>query len=107
MNVWYWGTDAVAIARELQAAGIERILWSNEADGATIEAMNRMASDQPLRHRAGCDGSRDVQQAAVDAPRLAHGSVAEGPDVQSDGDWTKGWEVELKGGDAAMRGGMR
>ena len=31
VNVWCWDRDAVAICRELQSAGIERILWSNAA----------------------------------------------------------------------------
>jgi hypothetical protein len=42
VNVWCWDKDAVGIVRELQAAGIERILWSNRQGPEGIAAMNAL-----------------------------------------------------------------
>lgn len=42
VNVWCWDNDAVAIVKEMQTAGIERILWSNRKSPEQIEAMNAM-----------------------------------------------------------------
>ena len=42
VNVWCWDTDAVGICRELQAAGIGRILWSNAAEPETLRRLNAM-----------------------------------------------------------------
>lgn len=39
-NIWCWERDAVAIVREMQAAGIERILWSHRGSPDTVRAMN-------------------------------------------------------------------
>lgn len=40
VNVWCWDKDAVGIAKELQAAGIERILWSNRQPSENLKALN-------------------------------------------------------------------
>ena len=40
VNVWCWDRDAVSIVRELQSAGIERILWSNQQPPDNLRALN-------------------------------------------------------------------
>ncbi len=40
VNVWCWDKDAVSIAKEMQAAGIERILWSNQQPPENLRALN-------------------------------------------------------------------
>ena len=40
VNVWCWERDAVAIVREMQAAGIGHILWSNRQPPENLRALN-------------------------------------------------------------------
>ncbi len=99
VNVWCWDRDPVAICRDLQSAGIQRILWSNRAGPEQLQALNEL----------GVLTSRyDIYQDAMnpaDFPKLRwlH------PDWTSDawpqdlvlkanGDWERGWEVEGKDG---------
>ncbi|MCX6951844.1 MAG: DUF5696 domain-containing protein [Verrucomicrobia bacterium] len=99
VNVWCWDKDAVAIARELQAAGIQRILWSNRQGPEGIAAMNAL----------GILTSRyDIYQDVMDPakfPRLRYvhpdwTSAAWPKDIITDaaGRPTKGWGVEAKDG---------
>ncbi len=100
-NVWCWEKDAPAIARELQAAGIRRILWSNGRPPEQLEALNKLPGVLTSRY--------DIYQDTMDPanfPRLrwihgdwtteawANGDLMRGPN----GDWLKGWEVEAKDG---------
>ncbi len=99
VNVWCWDKDAVAIVKELQAAGIQRILWSNRQDPAGLVAMNAL----------GVLTSRyDIYQDVMDPanfPRLRslHSdwiTAAWPKDIIIDrqGQWLKGWGVETKDG---------
>jgi hypothetical protein len=99
VNVWCWDKDAVAIVKELQAAGIRRILWSNRQDGAGLAAMNAL----------GVLTSRyDIYQDVMDPanfPRLrgvhADWTTAAWPKdiiVDRQGQWIKGWGVTAKDG---------
>jgi glycosyl hydrolase family 129/carbohydrate binding protein with CBM4/9 domain len=40
VNIWCWDRDAVSIVREMQSAGIERILWSNRQTPENLRALN-------------------------------------------------------------------
>ncbi|HWQ92398.1 MAG TPA: glycoside hydrolase, partial [Clostridia bacterium] len=42
VNVWCWDNDGPGIVRELQAAGIERILWSNRQKPEQIKVLNEL-----------------------------------------------------------------
>ncbi|MBI4626151.1 MAG: hypothetical protein HY736_23385, partial [Verrucomicrobia bacterium] len=42
VNIWCWDKDAVAIGKELQSAGIRRVLGSNRQEAAGIAAMNAL-----------------------------------------------------------------
>src|SRR5208337_2220664 len=42
VNVWCWDRDAVTMVKEMQAAGIERILWSNAQSPENLRALNEM-----------------------------------------------------------------
>ena len=99
VNVWCWDKDAVAIVRELQAAGIRRILWSNRQGPEGIAAMNAL----------GVLTSRyDIYQDVMDPanfPRLrgihADWTTSAWPqDLIRDqqGQWIKGWGVTAKDG---------
>ena len=99
VNVWCWDHDAVAICRQMQAAGIRRILWSNRAEPETLRQLNAL----------GILTSRyDIYQDAMDPanfPKLAWlhpdwTSDAWPKDLTllADGRWERGWEVEGKDG---------
>ena len=103
VNVWCWEKDAVGIVREMQAAGIRRILWSNARPPDQLEALNDL----------GVLTSRyDIYQDTMDPanfPKLQwhHGdwtteAWANG-DLMIDaaGNWIRGWEVETKVGQAS------
>jgi hypothetical protein len=42
VNVWCWDRDSVPLVQEMQAAGIERILWSNQQSPANLRALNEL-----------------------------------------------------------------
>ena len=99
VNVWYWEHDALRMCRELQAAGIGRILWSHRAEPETLRQLNAL----------GVLTSRyDIYQDLMDPanfPKLpwVH------PDwttpgwpkdlmLDARGQWLRGWEVQAKDG---------
>ncbi len=100
VNVWCWDKDAPGICRDMQSAGIRRILWSNARPPAELKALNDL----------GVLTSRyDIYQDAMNPenfPRLRwlHGdwtSDAWKNDdlmIRADGEWERGWEVETKDG---------
>jgi hypothetical protein len=99
VNVWCWERDAVRMCRELQAAGIGRILWSNRAEPETLRQLNAL----------GVLTSRyDIYQDVMDPanfPKLpwihSDWTTAGWPkDLMLDarGQWLQGWEVQAKDG---------
>ena len=101
VNVWCWDSDAPAICRELQAAGIKRILWSNARPPEELQALNAM----------GVLTSRyDIFQDTMDPanfPRL-HGvhrdwttDAWKNDDLMigANGEWVRGWKVKAKDGE--------
>jgi Glycosyl hydrolases related to GH101 family, GH129 len=96
-NLWCWDRDAVPLVREIKAAGLERILWSNGQGPDGLRAMNDM----------GILTSRyDIYQDLMNPenfPQLrgVHPDwTTEGwpKDIMIDreGNWTRGWEVKGK-----------
>lgn len=99
VNVWCWDRNPVPLVKEMQAAGIRRILWSNRASPEQIRQMNDL----------GVLTSRyDIYQDLMDPamfPKL-HGvhpdwtteawpkDIILGPD----GRWIPGWRVRGKDG---------
>ena len=41
-NIWCWDRDAVSIVREMQAAGMDRILWSNRQEPEALDRLNEL-----------------------------------------------------------------
>jgi hypothetical protein len=99
VNVWCWDHDAVGIVRELQQAGIERILWSN---GVSAEQIKQLNSLGVLTSRY--DIYQDVMDpAAFSRLRYTHPdwpTKAWPADLMIDGNgrWIRGWEIEGKDG---------
>jgi len=99
VNVWCWEKDSVALAREMQAAGIERILWSNRQTPENLKALNEL---NVLTSRY------DIYQDLMDPAQFSrlrgvHSDwTTEGwpKDIMLNaaGDWIKGWQVETKDG---------
>jgi hypothetical protein len=100
VNVWCWERDAVPIAKEMQAAGIERILWSNAQSPENLRALNEL----------GVLTSRyDIYQDVMDPanfPKLngRHGdwvTDAWPADIirKGNGDWQRGWGVKGRQGE--------
>ena len=99
VNVWCWDRDAVEICRQMQAAGIDRILWSNRGAPEVLEQLNRM---NVLTSRY--DIYQDVMNPA-EFPRLRHvyqdWTTEAWPDdlmIDRNGDWIRGWAVRDKEG---------
>lgn len=100
VNVWNWDRDAVGLVREMQAAGIERILWSRGGSPDVLRALNEM---KVLTSRY------DIYQDTMDPanfPQLngTHGdwTTAAWPQdivIRANGDWQRGWGVKGKQGE--------
>lgn len=99
VNIWCWDRSAVPIVKELRAAGIERLLWSNAQSPENLRALNDL----------GVLTSRyDIYQDVMDPanfPRLrgVHPdwtTPAWPKDIitGADGRWIKGWGVETRDG---------
>ena len=101
VNVWCWDNDALEIIRDMQAPGIERILWSNRQNPETIRAMNEMPGVLTSRY--------DIYQDLMDPNIVKEQLRCVHPDwtqkawpqdimLDAKGDWRKGWEVRGKDG---------
>lgn len=99
VNVWCWDQDAVPLVKELQAAGIGRILWSNRQSPANLRALNEL----------GVLTSRyDIYQDVMDPAQFsklrgvhADWTTAAWPNniiLNAAGQWLKGWGVEARDG---------
>jgi hypothetical protein len=99
VNVWNWDQKPEELAKEMQTAGIERILWSRGGSAESIRKLNEM---NVLTSRY------DIYQDMMDPAkfpelRYVHGdwTTAAWPKdiiIKSDGDWQKGWGIEGKNG---------
>jgi hypothetical protein len=99
VNVWCWAGDAPGMVKEMQAAGIQRILWSNGEPPDDIRKLNSLGA---LTSRY------DIYQDIMDPklyPLLKENSpfwIAEAwPDGvmhNETGNFVKGWEIEGKDG---------
>jgi hypothetical protein len=98
-NIWCWDRDAVPLVKEMQAAGIEHILWSNAQSPENLRALDDL----------GVLTSRyDIYQDVMDPANFTnlngrHGdwvTAAWPADIirQADGDWLRGWGVKGKQG---------
>jgi len=98
-DVWYWGDDAAAMAADLKAAGMDRVLWSVEESPAVISEINILGF---------LAGRYDIYQDVMDPaqfPRLRYVSTewptpawSAGLVRDRAGNWVRGWEVEAKDG---------
>ena len=99
VNVWCWDGDPVRWCKELQEAGIDRILWSNRAKPEQIEAMNAMGV-LTSRYDIFQDAMNpaDFPQLRWIHPDWTSDIWPDGLVLHANGDWERGWEVEGKDG---------
>lgn len=98
VNVWYFG-DALEIVKEMRAAGIDRILWSNAQPPETIKTLNAL---HVLTSRY--DIYQDVMNPEKFAKPAAVWINKDWPTeawpkdltLNAQGDWVRGWGVEGK-----------
>lgn len=100
VNVWNWDADPVAMAKELQAAGIERILWSR---GGSPDALRELNEMKVLTSRY--DIYQDVMDPA-NFPKLSwlhpDWTTPAWPDdiiKSANGDWLRGWGIQARNGE--------
>jgi len=97
VNVWNWDADPVALVKDMQSAGIERILWSRGGKSEALKELNAM----------GVLTSRyDIYQDVMDPTNFqflrwtsSDWTTAAWPNdiiKKADGDWARGWGVEGK-----------
>ena len=101
VNVWCWERDALAMLQEMQAKGIDRILWSNRQGPEVIQAMNQSRGVLTSRY----DIYQDLMDPNVVKEQLrgVHPDWTQNAwpaDIMRDenGDWRKGWQVRGKDG---------
>ena len=97
-NIWSWDRDKDALVKELQEAGIDRILWSGGGSAGELAAMNAMPNVLTSRY--------DIYQDIMDPSRFGELRSVHGDWVTEawphdinrlpDGTWRKGWEVTAK-----------
>jgi len=100
VNVWCWDREAPAIVRELQAAGIQQILWSNAQSPENVRTLNEMKSVLTSRY--------DIYQDVMNPEnfKLLRGVHGDWPTeawpkdiaIGANGQWTRGWQVRAKDG---------
>lgn len=100
VNVWNWDANSVELVKEMQAAGIERILWSRGVKSDVLRELNAMGV---LTSRY--DIYQDVMNPA-NFPFLrgksSEWTTEAWPNdiiLKADGDWAHGWGVEGKKND--------
>jgi hypothetical protein len=99
VNVWNWDSDPVGLVKELQAAGIQRILWSRGGSPAVLRALNDL---QVLTSRY--DIYQDVMDPAnfpfLNGVHQDWTTAAWPNDLiwRANGDWLHGWGVKGKQG---------
>ena len=101
VNIWCWESNALDIVREMKAAGIDRILWSNREGPDVIRAMNRIPGVLTSRY--------DIYQDLMDPKVVKEQLRGLHPDwtqnawpadlmLDEKGQWRKGWRVKGKDG---------
>ena len=100
VNVWCWQRKGPEMCRELQSAGIRRILWSNRSKPDEIRRLNAM--DDVLSSRY------DIFQDCMNPDNFQHlrgvhpdWTTEAWPDdiaLDADGNWQRGWRVKGKDG---------
>lgn len=99
VNVWCWDRDPVSLVREMQQAGIHRILWSQAQPPEGVRQLNELGV---------LTGRYDIYQDVMDPAQFLRltgvhpdwPTAAWPTDLVRDahGRWIHGWEVETREG---------
>jgi hypothetical protein len=109
VNVWVFGAkDCVKLCKEMQAAGIRRILWSAGGSAEQLQKLNAMHDILTSRY--------DIYQDCMDPanfPKLRHvasdwTSAGWPKDIMIDaqGNWIRGWRVDGRQGEPYYCGAL-
>jgi hypothetical protein len=95
VNVWYFSQDALPMIQEMQAAGIERILWSNRQSPAGLEAMNKLPGVLTGRYDIYQDTMNPENFKFLRGTHSDWTTEAWPNDLMlgPKGDWIRGWQV--------------
>lgn len=100
-NVWYMygsnAVDSVQLVKEMQSAGIEKILWSNGGDVKTLASMtNVLVSTYDVYQDVGHpDQERKLGRKVSNSEAWPNDIVWEGP---SSNDWAYAWGIKAADG---------
>jgi len=101
VNVWNWDSDPVTQVRDMQALGIEHILWSRRSSPAQIKTLNQQSGVLTSRY----DIYQDLMDPDIVTTQLGwthtDWTQAGWPQdlmIDAHGNWVKGWEVKGKDG---------
>jgi len=100
VNVWAFGKDPVAMCREMQSLGIERILWSGGGKPEAIQQLNEM-NVLTSRYDIYQDSMNPANFPKLSGKHRDWTSEAWPHDLMLDenGDWIRGWKVKGKDGE--------
>jgi len=100
VNVWCWEKDAPSMAREMQAAGIQRILWSNAQSPENLRALNDLKGVLTSRYEIYQDVMNPENFTMLRGVHKDWTTEAWPKDIMigANGDWTRGWRVRAKDG---------
>ena len=101
-NIWCWGSDKVAIAKDLKAAGIDRFLWSAGGSAKQVTELSRMEGVLVSRYDVYRDIYRPEQleklgwkKGGTNTDAWPEGAAWNSADSN---DWRKAWGVKAKDG---------
>jgi hypothetical protein len=97
-NVWCWEWDSPAMVKEMQQAGIDRILWSS-SDPKWVSALNALGvlTSRYDLYQDVMDPSKFPQLQYVN-PNWTTAAWPADLVLDSAGQWIHGWNIELKSG---------
>jgi len=100
VNVWCWDRNAPAIVRDMQAAGIKRILWSHRQPPDALRALNELPGVLTSRYDIVQDVMNPENFGALRGVHPDWTTDAWPNDLMLDtrGQWRRGWRVRAKDG---------
>lgn len=100
VNVWSFGPRGPEMCREMQALGIDRILWSARSEPEEIDAMNAMGV---LTSRydifQDCMNPANFEKLYGKHEDWTSDAWPDGIMIDRNGDWIRGWRVKGKDGE--------
>ena len=99
VNVWNWDSDPVDVVQEMQAAGIQHILWSRGGAPEALRSLNRL-NVLTSRYDIYQDVMNPDNFPSLGGVHSSWPTAAWPKDIirKANGDWQRGWAVKGKAG---------